>query len=133
MVEKIKNLENACVPYLLPNSIFFCFRALGRSIWAKNLRHRIFKGLKPVQAGKSKKGLADPNYVGKTFKYTEVWHQDLVGVKDVLPPIVSSMYMIVTPEWGGKTKFASLENAYESMSYLYKSFYKNLDVLYQDL
>ena len=73
-----------------------------------------------------------PIYVGKTFKYTEVWHQDLVGVKDVLPPVVSSMYMIETPESGGKTKFASLENAYESMSDLYKSFYKNtkIDYLY---
>ena len=71
-----------------------------------------------------------PIHVGKTFKYTEVWHQDLVGVKDVLPPIVSSMYMIETPEWGGKTKFASLENAYESMSYLYKSFYKNTESTY---
>ena len=71
-----------------------------------------------------------PIYVGKTFKYTEVWHQDLVGVKDVLPPVVSSMYMIETPEWGGKTKFASLETAYESMSYLYKNFYKNTESIY---
>ena len=28
------------------------------------------------------------------FKFTPVWHQDLVGTKNVLPPIVSSMYML---------------------------------------
>tara|TARA_B100000282_G_C31730117_1_gene490475 strand:+ start:1498 stop:2463 length:966 start_codon:yes stop_codon:yes gene_type:complete len=65
-----------------------------------------------------------------SFKYNELWHQDLVGIKDVLPSVVSSMYMIKTPEKGGATKFASLENSYESLSLLHKSIYEKMEVIY---
>ena len=52
----------------------------------------------------------------RSFKYTPLWHQDVVGNKWIMPPLVSSMYMIKTPETGGFTSFASMENAYESLS-----------------
>tara|TARA_Y200000002_G_scaffold182699_1_gene150768 strand:+ start:33345 stop:34343 length:999 start_codon:yes stop_codon:yes gene_type:complete len=52
----------------------------------------------------------------KTFKYNTVWHQDLVGSKDKLPTVVSSMYMLQTPEKGGSTFFASLEKGYENFN-----------------
>lgn len=53
---------------------------------------------------------------GKMFRYNRVWHQDLVGTKNRLPTVVSSMYMIQTPRKGGTTLFASLEKAYENLS-----------------
>ena len=31
------------------------------------------------------------------FKNTLVWHQDIVGHSTDLPPVVSSIYMIITP------------------------------------
>ncbi len=65
-----------------------------------------------------------------SFKYNELWHQDLVGIKNVFPSVVSSMYMIKTPEKGGATKFASLENGYESLSLLHKSIYEKMEVTY---
>ncbi len=66
----------------------------------------------------------------KAFKYNELWHQDLVGIKNVLPNVVSSMYMIKTPEKGGSTKFASLENAYENLPFIQKHFYETTNVIY---
>jgi alpha-ketoglutarate-dependent taurine dioxygenase len=51
----------------------------------------------------------------KMFKYNKVWHQDLVGTKGRLPTVVSSMYMIETPDVGGSTLFCSLEKGYENM------------------
>ena len=83
------------------------------------------------------KGLADrfgvksvPIYNGRQFLFTPLWHQDLVGVKDVNPSVVSSMYMIKTPPKGGETKFASLENAYDNMSFLDRSLYGKLNSVY---
>ena len=52
---------------------------------------------------------------GKTFRFNKVWHQDLVGNRNHLPTLVSSMYMIETPEKGGSTYFASLEKGYENL------------------
>ena len=66
----------------------------------------------------------------KPFKYTELWHQDLVGIKDVIPSVVSSMYMIKTPERAGATKFASMENAYESLSAENKELYDETNAIY---
>ena len=66
----------------------------------------------------------------KAFKYNELWHQDLVGIKNVLPNVVSSMYMIKTPEKGGSTKFASLENAYENLPLLHKNIYESTIAIY---
>tara|TARA_A100001015_G_scaffold293144_1_gene369365 strand:- start:790 stop:1701 length:912 start_codon:yes stop_codon:yes gene_type:complete len=69
--------------------------------------------------GKGTANLYDLKHIpirnSRTFQYTPLWHQDLVGTKDVLPPVVSSMYMIKTPKNGGTTSFASMEAAYESM------------------
>ena len=56
----------------------------------------------------------------QTFKYNKVWHQDLVGSRNVLPTIVSSMYMLKTPEKGGSTLFASLEKGYENFNFNFK-------------
>lgn len=49
------------------------------------------------------------------FKHTAVWHQDIVGVGDHKPPVVSSIYMLKTPPVGGETLFASMESAYDKM------------------
>mgnify|MGYP001317246073 CR=1 FL=1 len=65
----------------------------------------------------------------KVFRYTPVWHQDGVG-SDMLPPIVSSMYMIKSPESGGYTSFASLENAYESMTVEHRHLCTKLESVY---
>ena len=66
----------------------------------------------------------------RSFKYTPVWHQDLVGSKDVLPPVVSSMYMLKTPRYGGTTSFASMEAAYEAMSVEHRELCINLQCIY---
>jgi alpha-ketoglutarate-dependent taurine dioxygenase len=50
------------------------------------------------------------------FKYNKVWHQDLVGTKNKLPTVVSSMYMLETPTKGGSTIFASLEKGYQNVA-----------------
>lgn len=71
-----------------------------------------------------------PIYNGKQFLFTPLWHQDLVGVKDVNPSVVSSMYMLKSPSKGGETKFASLENAYDNMSFLDRSLYGKLNCIY---
>jgi len=49
------------------------------------------------------------------FKYTKVWHQDLVGIRGRFPTVVSSMYMLQPSEEGGSTWFASMEKAYDNM------------------
>ena len=83
------------------------------------------------------KGVADmfglkevPIRNSQVFKYTPVWHQDLVGTKDVLPPIVSSMYMIKTPSRGGYTSFASMEGAYESMIVEHRKMCNEINCVY---
>lgn len=68
---------------------------------------------------------------GQTFKFNRVWHQDLVGTKDKLPTVLSSMYMLEIPEKGGSTFFASLEKGYENFnSNLKLSKYQNLQCCY---
>jgi hypothetical protein len=49
------------------------------------------------------------------FKNTAVWHQDIVGINEHRPPIVSSIYMLKTPPVGGETMFASMETAYDNL------------------
>ena len=71
---------------------------------------------------------------GQTFKYNPVWHQDLVGVKNKLPTIVSSMYVLEIPEKGGATLFASLEKGYENLSSNLKyAKYMNLQCCYSTI
>ena len=65
----------------------------------------------------------------RVFRYTPVWHQDGVG-SDKLPPVVSSMYMIKSPKEGGYTSFASLENAYESMTVEHRHLCAKLESVY---
>lgn len=50
-----------------------------------------------------------------SFKYNKVWHQDLVGTRNVHPTVVSSMYMLEPSQQGGNTCFASMERAYINM------------------
>lgn len=55
------------------------------------------------------------------FVYNYVWHQDLVGHRKHLPPIVSSMYMLETPKKNKiSTIYASLEDAYDTLDLLLK-------------
>ena len=71
---------------------------------------------------------------GQTFKYNPVWHQDLVGLKNKLPTLVSSMYMLEVPEKGGATLFASLEKGYENLaSNLKYAKYMNLQCCYSTI
>lgn len=65
-------------------------------------------------------------------KYNYIWHQDLVGSKDHIPPIVSSIYMINTPPNGGNTLFASLEDAYDSMDYVMKKEVSKFNIIYSN-
>lgn len=51
----------------------------------------------------------------KSFEYTPVWHQDLVGTKNRYPTKISSIYMLEPSKTGGSTLFASMEKAYENM------------------
>jgi alpha-ketoglutarate-dependent taurine dioxygenase len=48
-------------------------------------------------------------------KYNMLWHQDATGSYKYLPPVVSSMYMLVSPLHNDDTYFASLEDAYDLM------------------
>lgn len=66
------------------------------------------------------------------FKNTPVWHQDIVGVSDHRPPIVSSIYMLKTPPVGGETLFASMESAYDSMDCGLKKELKEFNVVYSN-
>ncbi len=67
------------------------------------------------------------------FKFTPVWHQDLVGTKGVLPPVVSSMYMLETPSKGGYTSFASMEGAYESMTVEHRKMCNEINCVYSSV
>ena len=67
------------------------------------------------------------------FKFTPVWHQDLVGTKGVLPPLVSSMYMLKTPSNGGYTSFASMEGAYESMTVEHRKMCNQINCVYSSV
>lgn len=66
------------------------------------------------------------------FKNTAVWHQDIVGVGDHRPPVVSSIYMLKTPPIGGETLFASMESAFDSMDCGLKKELKDFNVVYSN-
>jgi len=64
------------------------------------------------------------------FKNTAVWHQDIVGINEHRPPIVSSIYMLKAPPIGGETMFASMEAAYDSIDLSLKKELNNCNVIY---
>ena len=66
------------------------------------------------------------------FKNTAVWHQDIVGINEHRPPIVSSIYMLNTPPIGGETMFASMETAYDNLDINLKKELKNYNVIYSN-
>jgi taurine dioxygenase len=66
------------------------------------------------------------------FKNNAVWHQDIVGVNDNKPPIVSSIYMLKTPPIGGETMFASMEAAYDNIDMALKKELKYFNVVYSN-
>ena len=66
------------------------------------------------------------------FKNTAVWHQDIVGINEYKPPIVSSIYMLKTPPVGGETMFASMETAYDNLDINLKKELKNYNVIYSN-
>ena len=66
------------------------------------------------------------------FKNTAVWHQDIVGINEHRPPIVSSIYMLKTPPIGGETMFASMETAYDNLDINLKKELKNYNVIYSN-
>ena len=66
------------------------------------------------------------------FKNTAVWHQDLVGINDHNPPVVSSIYMLKTPPVGGETMFASMETAYDNIHSDLKKEIKDYNVIYSN-
>ena len=68
--------------------------------------------------------------IAKFLNMTPVWHQDLVGTKNVLPPIVSSMYMLKTPSKGGYSSFASMEGEYESMIVEHRKMCNEINCVY---
>lgn len=66
------------------------------------------------------------------FKNTAVWHQDIVGVSEHKPPIVSSIYMLKTPPIGGETMFASMEAAYDNIDINLKKELNQYNVIYSN-
>jgi len=66
------------------------------------------------------------------FKNTAVWHQDIVGINEYKPPIVSSIYMLKTPPVGGETMFASMETAYDNIDINLKKELKDYNVIYSN-
>jgi alpha-ketoglutarate-dependent taurine dioxygenase len=66
------------------------------------------------------------------FKNTAVWHQDIVGINELRPPIVSSIYMLKAPPVGGETMFASMETAYDNLDINLKKELKNYNVIYSN-
>ena len=66
------------------------------------------------------------------FKNTAVWHQDIVGINEHRPPIVSSIYMLKTPPVGGETMFASMETAYDNLDINFKKELKYYNVIYSN-
>lgn len=67
------------------------------------------------------------------FVYNYVWHQDLVGHRKHLPPIVSSMYMLETPKKNKiSTLYASLEDAYDTLDLSLKKEIKDYNVINTD-
>ena len=66
------------------------------------------------------------------FKNTAVWHQDIVGINEHRPPIVSGIYMLNTPPIGGETMFASMEKAYDNLDINLKKELKNYNVIYSN-
>jgi len=66
------------------------------------------------------------------FKHTAVWHQDIVGVSEHKPPIVSSIYMLKTPPVGGETMFASMEAAYDNIDMNFKKELNQYNVIYSN-
>jgi len=66
------------------------------------------------------------------FKNTAVWHQDIVGINEHRPPVVSSIYMLNTPPVGGETMFASMETAYDNLDFNLKKELKNYNVIYSN-
>ena len=66
------------------------------------------------------------------FKYTLLWHQDIEGHGTSLPPVVCCIYMKKTPNIGGNTLFASMENAYDNMDFFIKKKIKNYNVIYSN-
>jgi alpha-ketoglutarate-dependent taurine dioxygenase len=66
------------------------------------------------------------------FKNTAIWHQDIVGINEHRPPIVSSIYMLLTPPVGGETMFASMETAYDNLDINLKKELKYYNVIYSN-
>jgi alpha-ketoglutarate-dependent taurine dioxygenase len=66
------------------------------------------------------------------FKNTAIWHQDIVGVSEHKPPIVSSIYMLKTPPVGGETMFASMEAAYDNIDMNLKKELNQYNVIYSN-
>ena len=66
------------------------------------------------------------------FKNTAVWHQDIVGISEHKPPIVSSIYMLKTPPVGGETMFASMETAYDNIDMNLKKKLNQYNVIYSN-
>lgn len=61
-----------------------------------------------------------------------MWHQDIVGINEHRPPIVSSIYMLKSPPIGGETMFASMEAAYDSIDNALKKELNNCNVIYSN-
>lgn len=52
----------------------------------------------------------------RNFKYNKIWKQNSVGIKNKLPSIVNSMYILEVPEENNSClSFASLEKGYENV------------------
>ena len=68
-----------------------------------------------------------------TFKYNYKWHQDLVGSSKFLPPVVSSIYTLITPhKKNDNTLFVDLEQAYDNLDMKLKRKLSKYNVIYHN-
>lgn len=64
--------------------------------------------------------------------YNYLWHQDVTGSNKYITPIISSMYMLVTPTHGDDTIFASYEDAYDVMDMDLKKYIDKLTIIHSN-
>ena len=119
------------------DQFFIC--SLFDSNYTSEIMHPFFETAIPDAKQVAIRGKGIANHYGlkhvpirnsKPFRYTPLWHQDLVGTKNALPPVVSSMYMVKSPGLGGTTSFASMEGAYESMCVDHRKICNDINCLY---
>ena len=89
---------------------------------------------------KNSKNIIDNNKIFKNLNidndindfYNYLWHQDVTGSYKYISPIISSMYMLVSPLHNDDTLFASYEDAYDLMDINLKKQIERYNVIHSN-